>query len=35
MIALTFENARVLRPSGWDDGPLSIGGGLIIDDAAV
>lgn len=34
MIALTFENARVLRPSGWDDGPLSIGGGLIRDHEA-
>ncbi len=31
-IDLTIEGARVLRPGGWQPGPLSLSGGLIRDD---
>lgn len=30
-LRLTFDNARVLTPEGWQDTPLSIEGGLICD----
>lgn len=29
--ALEFHGARVLRPDGWDDGPIGIAGGTIAD----
>ncbi|MGR3483089.1 alpha-D-ribose 1-methylphosphonate 5-triphosphate diphosphatase [Salipiger marinus] len=35
MIALSFDNARVLRPEGWDDQPLSMAGGRICADPQV
>ncbi|APZ53258.1 alpha-D-ribose 1-methylphosphonate 5-triphosphate diphosphatase [Salipiger abyssi] len=35
MIALCFENARVLRPGGWDAAPLAIAGGKIVDELGV
>ncbi|MCA0963536.1 alpha-D-ribose 1-methylphosphonate 5-triphosphate diphosphatase [Salipiger bermudensis] len=31
MIELTFENARVMRPGGWSDAPLSVAAGVICD----
>lgn len=31
MIDLTLTGARVLRPEGWCEGPLSLAGGLIVD----
>ncbi|MHA7870359.1 MAG: alpha-D-ribose 1-methylphosphonate 5-triphosphate diphosphatase [Salipiger thiooxidans] len=34
MLSLTFEGARVMRPGGWDDGPLAIDGGLVVEGAA-
>lgn len=33
MIALCFENARVLRPGGWDHAPLTIADGKIVDES--
>ncbi|WP_289154241.1 alpha-D-ribose 1-methylphosphonate 5-triphosphate diphosphatase [uncultured Salipiger sp.] len=34
MLSLTFEGARVMRPGGWDDAPLAIDGGLVVEGAA-
>ncbi|WP_417724346.1 alpha-D-ribose 1-methylphosphonate 5-triphosphate diphosphatase [Salipiger sp.] len=34
MIALTLENARVMRPDGWDRGPLALDAGVIRDTPA-
>ncbi len=34
MIALAFEGARVMRPQGWDDGPVTISGGIFVDETA-
>jgi alpha-D-ribose 1-methylphosphonate 5-triphosphate diphosphatase len=34
MLSLTFEGARVMRPGGWDDAPLAIVGGLVVEGAA-
>ncbi|EAU46110.1 alpha-D-ribose 1-methylphosphonate 5-triphosphate diphosphatase [Salipiger bermudensis] len=31
MIELSFENARVMRPGGWSDAPLSVAKGVICD----
>ncbi|SNR47605.1 alpha-D-ribose 1-methylphosphonate 5-triphosphate diphosphatase [Puniceibacterium sediminis] len=32
-IELTLDGAQVLRPSGWDAGPLAISGGQIVDNS--
>ncbi len=32
-IEITLTGARVLRPGGWDDGPLGLGAGQVWDDA--
>ncbi|MCA0849587.1 alpha-D-ribose 1-methylphosphonate 5-triphosphate diphosphatase [Salipiger thiooxidans] len=34
MLSLTFEGARVMRPGGWDDAPLAIDGGRVVEGAA-
>ncbi|NVK59578.1 MAG: alpha-D-ribose 1-methylphosphonate 5-triphosphate diphosphatase, partial [Rhodobacteraceae bacterium] len=34
MLSLTFEGARVMRPDGWDDAPLAIDGGRVVEGAA-
>ncbi|EEX13384.1 amidohydrolase [Citreicella sp. SE45] len=34
MLSLTFEGARVMRPDGWDDAPLAIDGGRVMEGAA-
>ena len=34
MIELSFENARVMRPGGWSDAPLSVAAGVICDAPA-
>ena len=33
-IDMTLEGARVLRPDGWDDAPVSVAGGRIAECAA-
>ncbi len=32
-LELTLQGARVLRPGGWDSGPLALAGGRIVDDS--
>ncbi|MAU48497.1 MAG: alpha-D-ribose 1-methylphosphonate 5-triphosphate diphosphatase [Yangia sp.] len=34
MLSLTFEGARVMRPDGWDDAPLAIDSGRVVEGAA-
>lgn len=32
-VTLTLTGAEVLRPNGWDDGPLAMAGGLLVPEA--